>query len=73
MKLSLSWLLDESLCGYPGLPNKGILIEDAQDSYREGDLVSYNCEEGSILYGQRTRKCQSSGRWSGQIPMCSKL
>ena len=35
-----------------------------------GSTATYSCSSGYILVGDRTRTCQSSGRWSGSEPFC---
>ena len=33
-------------------------------------VVEYKCDEGYPLIGSSTRVCQSSGKWSGEEPVC---
>ena len=44
------------------------------DGTTEGSKARYSCDDGFILRGDRVRKCQNNGKWSGQEPICeSKL
>ena len=33
-------------------------------------VVTFSCDYGYSLVGARTRKCQTSGQWSGYHPTC---
>ncbi|KAK3727154.1 hypothetical protein QZH41_004452 [Actinostola sp. cb2023] len=33
-------------------------------------VIRYECEDGYILQGSRTRQCQSNGKWSEFDPSC---
>ena len=35
-----------------------------------GDKAIYQCDRGFVLNGDRIRKCQSNGQWSGNEPIC---
>ena len=35
-----------------------------------GDKAIYQCDRGFVLKGDRIRKCQSNGQWSGNEPIC---
>ena len=35
-------------------------------------VVMYKCDEGYSLNGSTTRVCQSSGKWSGEEPLCER-
>lgn len=57
-------------CGFPGAPvNGGLSGRD----YSVGSEITYSCVRGYRLQGNRTRQCQASGVWSGQIPTCQTI
>lgn len=54
-------------CGDPGTPENGFRIGS---KHEYGSEVSFSCDPGFQLSGSQTRSCQSSGRWSGTLPVC---
>ncbi|KJH53411.1 sushi domain protein [Dictyocaulus viviparus] len=63
----LKWCYLARSCPDPGKPNNGI---------RDGDMFEYphtvvfHCDPGFLLLGPSTRKCESTGDWSGEAPIC---
>ncbi|XP_062518038.1 sushi, von Willebrand factor type A, EGF and pentraxin domain-containing protein 1-like isoform X5 [Corticium candelabrum] len=49
-------------CLYPGSPRYG-------HAEVENDRVTYHCDKGYVLQGQKYRDCRD-GRWRGQEPRC---
>ena len=41
--------------------------------YHFGDTVSYRCQSGFNLVGADGLACLSSGRWSGEAPVCEPV
>ncbi|KAH6922220.1 hypothetical protein HPB50_010883 [Hyalomma asiaticum] len=41
--------------------------------YRVGQEVAYECPTGSLLVGSASRKCATSGFWTGAAPSCKYL
>ena len=64
--MSVSFMHTE--CGYPGLPENGLVSTDGGFGF--GQIASYSCEEGYRLVGDVTRHCTSQG-WNGSLPYCS--
>ena len=66
-------------CGSPGEPIDGRVSVPGPDSenvskfYDARTVVKYSCNQGWGLFGPDTRECLGDGRWSGDIPTCSKL
>jgi hypothetical protein len=59
-----SWL---DSCGSPDKQANSTLQVRGQ---RIGANANYNCPLGSVLLGDETRVCQSTGFWSGMAPAC---
>ena len=57
-------------CGQPESPNNGDV--DLADSTTFGDVARYSCDDDYKLQGNEQRQCQSSGQWSGSVPICIK-
>ena len=38
-----------------------------------GEEVTFECDNGYILFGGDRRICQEDGSWSGSLPECSKI
>ena len=38
----------------------------------EGDVVTYSCDDGFGLRGDRQRTCGTDGEWSGSEPTCDE-
>lgn len=56
-----------SNCGSPDRQeNSTVLGTD----YRLGQTVTYQCPTGNMVVGDRIRKCESNGFWSGLAPSC---
>ena len=41
--------------------------------YDTGTVVRYDCDKDRVLFGQRIRECLEDGRWSDNIPECSRF
>ena len=50
----------------PTLANGGVIT----DGIGVGDTAIYYCDYGYDLIGNGTVTCQSSGNWSGSLPIC---
>ena len=59
--------------------NIGILCPDLEDPVygsvddgdnRPGTKAVYTCNKGFKLVGESERKCQYSGEWTGEAPVC---
>ena len=58
-------------CGFPGRPGNGSTI-GAEKFFYPGEEVTFQCDNGYILFGADRRICQEDGSWSGALPECSK-
>ena len=54
-------------CGDPGTPTDGTR---AVSTFTFPNTVTYTCNEGFNLIGNRSRRCLSAGQWSGGLPTC---
>ena len=63
--------IGDSSCGYPGSPRNGS-VDSAVMLYRQGEEVTFTCQEGFVLFGPDKRTCRRNGTWSDTIPECSK-
>lgn len=54
-------------CGDPGTPVNGqrVLEDTTFDA-----TVTYSCNDGYVLVGEKERQCGSEGQWSGPLPRC---
>ena len=59
-------------CGFPGRPGNGTTI-GAEKFFYPGEEVTFECDNGYILFGGDRRICQEDGSWSGSLPECSKI
>ena len=59
-------------CGFPGRPGNGTTI-GAEKFFYPGEEVTFQCDNGFILFGGDRRICQEDGSWSGSLPECSKI
>lgn len=61
----------KSTCGHPGSPKHGRVL-NLLEKYKEGMVITYECDAGYFLLGPVMRTCQSNGTWSQHIPICGK-
>lgn len=56
----------------PSLPriSNGHHTGETVGKFTPGLSVTYSCDPGYLLVGQKTIKCLSSGDWSSGIPTC---
>ena len=54
-------------CGDPGTPSNGTRTAT---TFTFPNTVTYTCNEGFNLIGNRSRRCLSGGQWSGGLPTC---
>ena len=49
------------------------------NGFREGEVfeyphkVTFTCQPGFLLVGPDTRKCDGSGEWTGEQPVCKRM
>ncbi len=55
-------------CPKPGVPQGGLVW---YQSSNVGSIAVYSCKPGFVLKGTRIRTCQSNGKWSRSIPVCT--
>ncbi|PRD21392.1 UNVERIFIED_CONTAM: Sushi, von Willebrand factor type A, EGF and pentraxin domain-containing protein 1 [Trichonephila clavipes] len=56
-----------SNCGNPDRQENSTILEK---DFRLGQSVTYQCPTGNKVVGDRIRRCESSGFWSGSAPSC---
>lgn len=56
-------------CGPPDIPKWGG-YGPRHNSYTPGDVVHYYCDIGTHISGNFYRKCEDTGDWSGDTPVC---
>ncbi|XP_029087050.1 complement receptor type 2 isoform X2 [Monodon monoceros] len=58
----------------PSLPTiaNGYHTGESVDSFAPGLSVTYSCEPGYLLLGEKTIRCLSSGDWSAVAPTCKE-
>ena len=54
-------------CGSPEKPRNGIIIGN---DFKFGATVEYECTNGYMLVGVKSRYCQEDGTWSSDSPFC---
>ena len=52
-------------------PCNGLLV-DAPMNPKPGDVVTYDCQDGFELEGEKNRTCQDDYTWDGNSPCCIK-
>ncbi|XP_013391007.1 sushi, von Willebrand factor type A, EGF and pentraxin domain-containing protein 1 [Lingula anatina] len=57
-------------CGEPGTPQHG---EREGNSFKFGDVVTYKCNKGYKLEGQKSRRCMATKTWTGNDPTCVEI
>ncbi|XP_070563038.1 LOW QUALITY PROTEIN: sushi, von Willebrand factor type A, EGF and pentraxin domain-containing protein 1-like [Ptychodera flava] len=57
-------------CSQPSRPPNGMI---KSGSFLYGDILEYGCLSGYNLIGTSTRRCQSTGQWSGSLPTCEPV
>lgn len=58
-------------CGPPPLPvPNGFVTAGNNPLYMEGQVVIYQCLQGSVLVGSANNTCLSNGAWSEAPPLC---
>lgn len=58
-------------CGpLPSIPNGAVSISP---NSQLGGTATYVCISGHVLVGNRQRRCQASGSWSGNEPKCVRV
>ncbi|XP_052776199.1 sushi, von Willebrand factor type A, EGF and pentraxin domain-containing protein 1-like isoform X1 [Mya arenaria] len=58
-------------CRNPPLVANSIITDSGDHTYN--NEVSYNCEVGFRLLGERVHKCLETGVWSGIAPICEPI
>ena len=54
-------------CGDPGIPVNG---HSTGNNFTYGSTVTFTCDIGYELQGNKTALCQADGQWSSNIPLC---
>ena len=63
----MAWLSFVVNCGDPGTPTYSTRTGSA---FTFPNTVTYTCNKGFNLIGNRRRHCLSTGHWSGVLPTC---
>ena len=59
-------------CGFPGFPSNCVVSASGQTEFYSGEIVTYSCSQGFVMFGPQARECQGGG-WSKASPVCSKI
>ncbi|XP_052500473.1 sushi, von Willebrand factor type A, EGF and pentraxin domain-containing protein 1 [Budorcas taxicolor] len=57
-------------CGKPESPEHGFVFGS---EYNFESTITYHCETGYELEGNRERVCQENGQWTGEVVTCKKI
>lgn len=55
---------------YCGSPDKQTNTTIIGSEYNIGSTINYECPEGHMLVGNKTRTCMENGFWSNTAPTC---
>ena len=42
----------------------------ARNSFEQGSVIEYICQDGHLLKGSSNRTCENGGQWNYQPPIC---
>lgn len=56
-------------CPNLSAPENGKILT-LQENYHYNDVITFNCDFGYVLHGQRSLVCGSNGLWNGTTPQC---
>ena len=71
MHMMYSYLVSTAVnCGSLTNPANGRVSHSGGTTFRK--TATYSCNRGYNLVGSSTRTCQSTRRWSGSTPTCSR-
>ncbi|XP_053396751.1 sushi, von Willebrand factor type A, EGF and pentraxin domain-containing protein 1-like isoform X2 [Mercenaria mercenaria] len=63
-------------CGLPRYTVYGFISDPPANSIIAttfNSVITYECNDGFLLKGHKSRRCLSSGVWSGHIPLCVQV
>ena len=63
----------EMTCWFPGVPENGVILGQAQFPARVGSAIFFGCQTSYEMSGPSTRLCEADGQWSDSMPSCSKI
>lgn len=67
---SASKYLSDHQCDFPGIVENGAA---SSTSYDYGSKITYTCDTGYRLVGDRERMCMDDGKWTGSSPTCQGM
>ena len=53
-------------------PDNGDYVGGSRTAYFAGDLATFICTSGYELSGSASSRCQSSGSWRTDVPVCRR-
>lgn len=59
-------------CPVPVIPQNGD-IKDSKTSFKFGDIIRFECDQGYKLIGSDNLQCLASGSWFGNQPTCEAI
>ncbi|KAL8570681.1 hypothetical protein ACOMHN_039116 [Nucella lapillus] len=70
--LTGQWEAEAPTCQILSCPQPAVVLNGSVlgDVFTFGSEVSYECDEGHILAGLASRRCQADGSWEGEDPQC---
>lgn len=48
-------------------------VTSSSSTFSDGDSITYECDNGYKLVGNKQRTCQSNGQWSGNEAKCEGI
>lgn len=65
----VSHVSSDAYCGNPAVPINA-RVSVSSNSFKEGSIATYTCDDGYELFGSSTAVCLANGLWSGELPFC---
>ena len=69
------WAGEAPVCEVVSCPQPGDVLNGdiVGENFTFGAQIRYECQEGHLLVGAASRKCQADGLWDGEKPRCEPV